>query len=266
MAQDISARLGEEISSLLMSVTGVPPTNDPSGGGGGRRGSGGGSGGAALLGHQHNYQPHGHSHAHHHHHHHHQHPIASGSGGPTVGGNFINFLGISPEYRGNYSSGGGQIGAGGRTQNGRGQRAQQQRYPPYQTRDLDSIVHDFLVSVTGGTGGAQAGGAVGGGSMYFMSNPADYVYGREGLDSIVTQLLNQMDGTGPPPLARNRIAEIPVVAVTAEQVAGKQQCAVCWDDFALDERVRKLPCVVSGGWGRWCFRIAGANRFAFSVV
>ena len=31
-------------------------------------------------------------------------------------------------------------------------------------------------------------------------NPGDYAWGRGGLDVIVTQLLNQMDGTGPPPL------------------------------------------------------------------
>lgn len=30
----------------------------------------------------------------------------------------------------------------------------------------------------------------------FLGNPGDYAWGREGLDAIVTQLLNQMDGTG----------------------------------------------------------------------
>lgn len=30
----------------------------------------------------------------------------------------------------------------------------------------------------------------------FFSNPGDYAWGREGLDAIVTQLLNQMDTTG----------------------------------------------------------------------
>lgn len=37
----------------------------------------------------------------------------------------------------------------------------------------------------------------GGGNMQvFLGNPGDYAWGREGLDAIVTQLLNQMDGTG----------------------------------------------------------------------
>lgn len=36
----------------------------------------------------------------------------------------------------------------------------------------------------------------GGNMQLFLGNPGDYAWGREGLDAIVTQLLNQMDGTG----------------------------------------------------------------------
>ena len=32
--------------------------------------------------------------------------------------------------------------------------------------------------------------------MVFMGNPNDYAWGREGLDTIVSQLLNQMDNSG----------------------------------------------------------------------
>ena len=52
----------------------------------------------------------------------------------------------------------------------------------------------------------------------FLGNPGDYAWGREGWDAIVTQLLNQMDGTGPPPLAKDKIKEIPVVVITQDQV------------------------------------------------
>lgn len=51
-----------------------------------------------------------------------------------------------------------------------------------------------------------------------MGNPGDYVWGRDGLDAIVTQLLNQMDGSGPPPLPKKQIDEIPTTMVTQEQV------------------------------------------------
>ena len=39
-------------------------------------------------------------------------------------------------------------------------------------------------------------------------NPGDYAFGRAGLDAIITQLLNQMDGTGPPPMAKDKISQI----------------------------------------------------------
>ena len=49
-------------------------------------------------------------------------------------------------------------------------------------------------------------------------NPGDYAWGRGGLDVIVTQLLNQMDGTGPPPLKGETIEKIPKVKVTQEDL------------------------------------------------
>jgi hypothetical protein len=53
---------------------------------------------------------------------------------------------------------------------------------------------------------------------FFLGNPGDYAWGREGLDAIVTQLLNQMDGTGPPPLAEDKIQSLPSVQISQEQV------------------------------------------------
>lgn len=51
--------------------------------------------------------------------------------------------------------------------------------------------------------------------------------------------------TGPPPLDKEKIKEIPIVEVTSDQVDIKLQCSVCWEDFKLGEAVRKLPCTVS---------------------
>ncbi|KAJ6633294.1 E3 ubiquitin-protein ligase Iruka [Pseudolycoriella hygida] len=107
------------------------------------------------------------------------------------------------------------------------------RFSVHSLHDFDSIVQDFIVSLTGGAGQP----------MYIMGNPGDYVYSRDSLDTIVTQLLNQMDGTGPPPLTKDKIAEIPKVAVTEDQVNSKLQCSICWEDFQLTETVRRLPCV-----------------------
>uniref|UniRef100_A0A2M3Z3Z1 RING-type E3 ubiquitin transferase n=1 Tax=Anopheles braziliensis TaxID=58242 RepID=A0A2M3Z3Z1_9DIPT len=100
---------------------------------------------------------------------------------------------------------------------------------------LDHILREFFISV--------ADGAPGGVPLFFMGNPGDYAWGREGIDSIVTQLLNQMDNTGPPPLEKERIAEIPTVAISEKQVEMKLQCSVCFEDFQVGESVRKLPCL-----------------------
>lgn len=98
--------------------------------------------------------------------------------------------------------------------------------------NFDTILQDILISVGGGEGAP----------MFFMGNPGDYAWGREGLDTIVTQLLNQMDNTGPPPLEKEKIEEIPTVQIEQDQVDIKLQCSVCWEDFQLNEPVRKLPC------------------------
>lgn len=54
---------------------------------------------------------------------------------------------------------------------------------------FENILQDFIVNlgVNWGTPGNM---------QLFLGNPGDYAWGREGLDAIVTQLLNQMDTTG----------------------------------------------------------------------
>ncbi|KAK7862368.1 hypothetical protein R5R35_014389 [Gryllus longicercus] len=119
---------------------------------------------------------------------------------------------------------------------GRVPRVQRQMAP------IEHLIQDFLLNLTGVGFGALGGGRGGHAPVFFLGNPGDYAWGREGLDAIVTQLLNQMDGSGPPPLAKEKIKEIPVVVITQDQVSKNLQCSVCWEDFRLDEPVRKLAC------------------------
>ncbi|XP_059478861.1 E3 ubiquitin-protein ligase Iruka [Neocloeon triangulifer] len=114
------------------------------------------------------------------------------------------------------------------------------------TMPLENILQDILVNITG-MDFAQIGAAGGHdrdnrGVRFFVGNPGDYAWGREGLDAIVTQLLNQMDGTGPAPLAEEKIQSLPSVEIAQEQVDQCLQCSVCWEDFKKGESVRKLPC------------------------
>lgn len=73
-------------------------------------------------------------------------------------------------------------------------------------------------------------------------NPADYAWGAEGLDSIITQLLNQMDGAGPPPADSKKIEDLQKVEVTEDSAESDKFCAVCKEQCSKDEDVRRLPC------------------------
>ena len=55
-------------------------------------------------------------------------------------------------------------------------------------------------------------------NMPNVGNLGDYAWGRRGLDDIITQLLNQIEGTGPPPLPQEQINVIPTVSITQQQV------------------------------------------------
>lgn len=122
--------------------------------------------------------------------------------------------------------------SGGVGNNTGGGRVRQQTYDR-----LDNVLMDFLQSISG-----DSDTPFGNSQMFFMGNPGDYAWGREGIDTIVTQLLNQMETSGPPPLAKDKIEEIPKVEITKEDEDKKIQCSVCWEDFRLQEIVRKLQC------------------------
>ncbi|XP_072294949.1 E3 ubiquitin-protein ligase RNF126-like [Eucyclogobius newberryi] len=74
------------------------------------------------------------------------------------------------------------------------------------------------------------------------SNPMDYAWGANGLDAIITQLLNQFENTGPPPADGDRIRSLPTIQITAEHVASGLECPVCKEDYSVGENVRQLPC------------------------
>ncbi|KAB0387736.1 hypothetical protein FD755_002692 [Muntiacus reevesi] len=74
------------------------------------------------------------------------------------------------------------------------------------------------------------------------SNPGDYAWGQTGLDAIVTQLLGQLENTGPPPADKEKITSLATVTVTQEQVDKGLECPVCKEDYTVEEEVRQLPC------------------------
>nr|CAH7749288.1 unnamed protein product [Callosobruchus chinensis] len=112
---------------------------------------------------------------------------------------------------------------------------------------LENLLQDFIVNLGVGVNW----GTTGGNWQLFLGNPGDYAWGREGLDAIVTQLLNQMDSTGPPPVSKAVIDALPIVEITAEQFVAKLQCSVCWEDFlTASDDCPANTCTTSPASGR----------------
>ncbi|XP_032809282.1 E3 ubiquitin-protein ligase RNF126-B-like isoform X2 [Petromyzon marinus] len=74
------------------------------------------------------------------------------------------------------------------------------------------------------------------------SDPGDYVWGVNGIDQIITQLLGQLDNSGPPPADKDKIMAIPTISISSEQVDCGLECSVCKEDFDEGEKARQLPC------------------------
>lgn len=70
----------------------------------------------------------------------------------------------------------------------------------------------------------------------------DYAWGTNGLDSIITQLLNQLENTGPPPASEDQLKNLPQLVISQQEVDRSAQCAICMEDFNLNEIAKKLPC------------------------
>lgn len=76
----------------------------------------------------------------------------------------------------------------------------------------------------------------------FHGDPRDYAWGVNGIDNIITELLNQSEGAGPPPATKEDIDILPSINITQDYIDQAAQCSVCLDNFALDEVVKCLPC------------------------
>eukprot|EP00795_Rhopilema_esculentum_P006346 gene6346-11780_t len=85
---------------------------------------------------------------------------------------------------------------------------------------LDQFFHQ-LFSNLGVTAIMERDG--GGGVMtfnrIFHQNMGDYVWGPNGLDNIISQLLNQLEGSGPPPADKENIDKLPKIQISQEDVA-----------------------------------------------
>ncbi|KAJ3102554.1 hypothetical protein HDU97_000423 [Phlyctochytrium planicorne] len=77
-----------------------------------------------------------------------------------------------------------------------------------------------------------------------VGNPGDYVFGQQGLDSIITQLMEQNSiRNAPPPASETAISNLPRVNVKGSELGEHPECSVCQDEFSNDGEVAvKLSC------------------------
>lgn len=64
------------------------------------------------------------------------------------------------------------------------------------------------------------------------------------MDDIVTQLMEQGQGsTAPPPATNNTLESLPRFKVDKTLADGEKECTVCKDNFTINEDVVRLPCL-----------------------
>ncbi|XP_030597194.1 E3 ubiquitin-protein ligase RNF115 isoform X2 [Archocentrus centrarchus] len=108
---------------------------------------------------------------------------------------------------------------------------------------VEGIVQQFLAGLFANNGNPGAAPAALSSMLQLYSNPGDYAWGQSGLDSVITELLGQLENTGPPPAEKEMISSLPTVCISQEQTDCRLECPVCREEYSLAETVRKLPCL-----------------------
>ncbi|GIX74160.1 RING-type E3 ubiquitin transferase [Caerostris extrusa] len=70
----------------------------------------------------------------------------------------------------------------------------------------------------------------------------DYFATDDELDDLTSQLLDEVTLTGPPPLTKEEIKQLPIICVTDELHKEDILCTICMEGFILREKAKKLPC------------------------
>lgn len=109
--------------------------------------------------------------------------------------------------------------------------------------EVEGIVQQFLAGLFANNGNPGAAPAALSSMLQLYANPGDYAWGQGGLDAVITELLGQLENTGPPPAEKEMISSLPTVCISEEQTDCRLECPVCREEYSLGESVRKLPCL-----------------------
>lgn len=114
---------------------------------------------------------------------------------------------------------------------------------PEQRPAVEGIVQQFLAGLFANNGNPGSAPAALSSMLQLYANPGDYAWGQGGLDAVITELLGQLENTGPPPAEKEMISSLPTVCISKEQTDCRLECPVCREEYSLGESVRKLPCL-----------------------
>ncbi|XP_041868427.1 E3 ubiquitin-protein ligase RNF115 [Melanotaenia boesemani] len=114
---------------------------------------------------------------------------------------------------------------------------------PEQRPAVEGIVQQFLAGLFANNGNPGGAPAALSSMLQLYSSPGDYAWGQGGLDAVITELLGQLESTGPPPAEKEMISSLPAVCISQEQTDCRLECPVCREEYSLGESVRKLPCL-----------------------
>ncbi|XP_058475280.1 E3 ubiquitin-protein ligase RNF115 isoform X1 [Solea solea] len=114
---------------------------------------------------------------------------------------------------------------------------------PEQRPAVEGIVQQVLADIFANNGNPGAAPAALSSMLQLYANPADYAWGQGGLDAVITELLGQLEGSGPPPAEKDMISSLPSVCISKEQKDCRLECPVCREEYSFGESVRKLPCL-----------------------
>ncbi|KAF2359402.1 Zinc finger RING-type [Trinorchestia longiramus] len=173
-------------------------------------------------------------------------PTAAGAGssllwGGSMGGDGARAGGSSSSGEGNSSGSGRRGGSRPRVSTllmGLPQRRSRMRGPE-RHQVLAPLLQDLIVHISRGNETPPPFGLF---TEELAANPGDYVWGRGGLDAVITHFMGQLENTGPAPLSPEQISAIPASTITMDLCKNKAQCSVCMEDFILEESVKKLRC------------------------
>jgi len=72
-------------------------------------------------------------------------------------------------------------------------------------------------------------------------NPNDYAWGDGGLDNIITQLMQQVEG-GAPPAAAELVEQLESQPFSEELRKSSTQCSICMTDYNIGDEIIQLSC------------------------